>query len=40
MLEEAIDELQNRRNALLEEEALHRSAQRLQRMLDRSSPPM
>ena len=40
MLEEAIEDLQNRRNDLLEEEALHRSAQRLQRMLDRSSPPM
>jgi hypothetical protein len=40
MLEEAIEDLQNRRNDLLEEEALHKAAQRMQRMLDRSTPPM
>jgi hypothetical protein len=40
MLEEAIDDLQNRRNELLGENDLYKAAHNLQRMLDRSEPPM
>lgn len=36
MLDEAIDELQSRKNELFEDSAI----QRLQRMLDRCQPPM